>query len=143
MIKIDDGKIGYAVKKNVESADVVMDASVDPNTFDMLNLARVCPAEKRLSMTVLYSPIEVGRNLARILNDCDGKSVYITGNNIKSLIEFEISEDEVTNWLKTVIAEAMISAKIEKIFSDGKIGVGSAAIKAAAALSIESDGYTA
>lgn len=123
--------IGEIMKKNVDAADVVLDASIDPNTFDMISLSRICPPEKRLSVTLLYSPVEVGRSLAKILTERGGKTIYITGNGAKSLAEFEITEADTSEWLQSVLREAGKTNKIEKLISDGALGVGSAVIQAA------------
>lgn len=129
---------GSVVKSNIDIADVVFDASADPNTTDMLSLSRLCPLEKRVSATVLYSPIEVGRTLTQAIQQCSGKVVYITGNGMKALADFDITEDEIVEWLAAVLKVASSKGvKIDRILVDGGDGVGAAAVKAATQLGIE------
>lgn len=140
--KTEDGQLSSAMKENARMSSVVLDASVDPNTFDMLSLARVCPAEKRLSTALLYSRVEVGRALAdKIVETNLPADIYITGNNAKTIRAFDINHSDVVEWLVDVITETMKSVKIEKIVTDFQDGVGAAAAEAGQKLGIQVDGY--
>lgn len=129
---------GSIVKASVDAADIVFDASADPNTSDMLSLARICPLEKRVSATVLYSPVDTGRNIAQALQMRSGGTIYITGNSMKSFNEFEITENEIVEWIVAVL-KVMIDrgVKISSILADERPGMGSAALKAAEILGIK------
>lgn len=129
---------GLIVKANVDAADVVFDVSADPNTSDMLSLARICPLEKRVSATVLYNPVETGRAVAQVLLQRGGKVLYITGNNIKVLSGFEITENEVEKWLSEVLGVMLDrGVVIDMLLTDDESGVGVAAARAAATLGIQ------
>lgn len=139
---IEDGELGSAMKSNIDLADIVFDASVDPNTFDMLSLVRLCPDEKRMSVALLHSKVSVGRDLAGKMAGREKSAIYITGNSLKTLTLFGISEDDVVGWLKAVLTETMKAAVIEKIIVDGESGVGVAAMKVAADLGMPTDGFS-
>lgn len=129
---------GSTVRLNVEAADIVFDASVDPNTSDMLSLSRICPLEKRVSATVLYSPVETGRDIAQALQQRGGEVLYITGNSQKALNEFEITENEATEWLVAVLKTMLDRGiKISSLLTDGEPGIGVAAKRAANMLGID------